>query len=228
MTTAADVLAWLAAEDSPEAAAGNARYGLPTDVHGVPVGAMKAEAKRIGTDHALARALWAEGGHEPRMMAVFLADPAALTRAEADGWVRDIDNWAICDTACFHLFDRTDWRWEPIRNWAGEEGEYVRRAAFAMLWALSTHDKAAPDARFTDHLDLFEAYATDGRTYVKKALDMALRAIGKRNAALNAAALKMAERLAVRDDPTARWIGRHVSAELTSAKVKARLARSGI
>ena len=225
MTTPADVLAWLAAEGSPEAAAGNARYGLPTDVHGVSVGAMRAEAKRIGTDHALARALWAEGEHEPRMMAVFLADPTALTRAEADGWVRDIDNWAVCHTACFHLFDRTDWRWEPIRDWAAEEAEYVRRAAFAMLWALSTHDKAAPDARFADHLDLFEAHATDARTYVRKALDMALRGIGKRNAALNAASLEVAERLAANQDPTARWIGRHTRAELASAKIQARLAR---
>lgn len=224
MTAPAEVLAWLAAEGSPEVAAGNARFGLPTDVYGVPVGAMRAKAKAIGTDHDLARALWTEGGHEPRMMAVFLADPERLSRAEADAWTAGFDTWAICDTACFHLYDRTDWRWEPIDAWAADAREYVRRAAFALLWALAVHDKRAPDDRFTRHFDLFRTHATDGRIYVKKALDMALRAIGKRRPALNAAATELAEELAARDDPTARWIGRHAARELTSDKLRARLA----
>jgi 3-methyladenine DNA glycosylase AlkD len=186
---------------------------------------LRAEAKKIGTDHDLALALWKSGGHEPRMMAIFLADHAVMTCEQAGDWVCATDNWAICDTACFHLYDRTDWRWTPIRAWAADEAEYVRRAGFAMLWALSVHDKVAPDACFIDQLDLFAAFATDRRTYVKKAIDMALRAVGKRNPALNAAAISTAEELAAMSDPTAAWIGRHTLAELQGDKVQIRLAR---
>ena len=226
MTRVADVLAWLKAEGSAETAEGNARFALPTDAYGVPVGAMRSQAKAIGTDHDLALALWDVGGaraYEPRMMAVFLADPKRLTRTEADRWTGTFDNWAICDTACFHLYDRAPFRWGVVRAWAMREEEYVRRAGFAMLWALSVHDKKAEDACFLDRLDLVRTHADDGRTYVKKAIDMALRAIGKRNLALNGAARTLASELAGADAPSARWIGAHARRELTSAKVRERL-----
>ena len=225
-TSVADVLAWLEATGTAKAAAGNARFGLPTEgVHGVPVGAMRAKAKAIGTDHALALGLWKNGAYEARMMAVFLADPKRLNRRTADAWCARFDNWAICDTACFHLFDRTDFAWDAPPDWTPDEREFVRRAGFALLWALAVHDKRAEDARFTDAFDLFRDASGDERPLVRKAVDMALRAIGKRGRALNAAARELAVELEASGDRTARWIGRHARRELESEKVRARIAK---
>lgn len=223
---ASDVVVWLESAGSSEAAAGNARFGLPTDVYGVPVGSMRARAKAIGPDHALALELWEEGAYEARMMAVFLAEPTQLDRATADAWCGAFDNWAICDTACFHLFDRTDFAWELPPGWAPDEREFVRRAGFATIWALSVHDKRADDDRFLETFDLFRHGASDARPLVKKAVDMALRAIGKRNRALNAAAIELAMQLKTSSDVTARWIGNHTLRELRSTKVQTRLAKS--
>jgi 3-methyladenine DNA glycosylase AlkD len=154
-----------------------------------------------------------------------VADPDEITREQADTWVREMDSWAICDTACFHLFDRMDFAWDAVPEWAASEDEFVRRAGYALIWALSVHDRAAPDDRFVGALALIERHATDERNFVKKAVNMALRAIGKRNAALNAAAIETARRLADSDDATAAWIGRHALRELESDKVRARLAK---
>ncbi len=199
------------------------RYGIPNDnAFGVPMGDMKRKAKTLGIDHPLAKALWAHGAYEARTMAVFLADPAALTQTEADAWVADFDNWAICDTACFSLLDRTPYAWAKLRQWAMDDREFVRRAGFATIWALSGHDKTAQEAVFTDTFDLFRMAARDDRPLVKKAVDMALRATGKRNRALNGAACALAEELAAWDDKNAVWIGRHALRELQGAKVQAR------
>lgn len=224
--TAAEVLAWLEAEGTEETVEGMTRYGIPNDrAFGVPMGEMRKFAKRIGRDHALALELWASGWYEARTVAVLVADPDEITREQADAWVREMGSWAICDTACFHLFDRTDFAWDAVPDWAASDEEFVRRAGYALIWALSAHDRAAPDDRFLEALALIERGATDERNFVKKAVNMALRATGKRNAALNAAAIETARRLAESDDATAAWIGRHAQRELESDKVQARLAR---
>lgn len=222
--TAEDVLRWLESNGTRAGIAALQRYGIVAErPFGVPVGVTKAYGARIGRDHALAAALWASGRYEARLLAVFVDDPARVTGAQMDRWAADFDNWAIVDTACFHLFDRTPHVWAKVRQWARSPAEFRKRAAFALLWSLSVHDKTAPDAKFTDCLPLIEQGARDERNFVKKAVNMALRAMGKRNAALNAAAIRTAERLAQQDAAAPRWVGSHALRELKSPAVQKRL-----
>jgi 3-methyladenine DNA glycosylase AlkD len=165
-------------------------------------------AKAIGTDHELAGELWKTGVYEARMLAAFVAEPARVTKAEMDGWCRDFDNWAICDTMCFHLFDRTPHAFDKIEAWAGRKDEFVRRAAFALLASVALHDKKAPDEPFLRALPLIERAAEDERNFVKKGVSWALRGIGKRNARLRAAAADLARRLSQSEHEAARWIGK--------------------
>ncbi len=219
------VLAWLKRHGTKATRDGMARYAIPSDkAFGVSVGTMRQEAKRLGRNHDLAAALWETGWYEARMMATFLAEPARITSAQMDRWVHDFDSWAICDTACFHLFDRSPYAWRKVALWSKQREEFIKRAAFALLWSLSTHDKGADDERFTEGLRFIELAATDERNFVKKSVNMALRSIGKRNHALNSAAKAVARRLAESTHATARWIGKDALRELTSSAVTQRLA----
>jgi 3-methyladenine DNA glycosylase AlkD len=175
---------------------------------------MRVLAKGIGRDHALALALWKTARYEARMLATLIDEPARVTSKQMDSWCRDFDNWAIVDTACFALFDRTPHAWTKVALWSRRRGEFQRRAAFALLWSLSTHDKAAGDSAFVEGLRLIEQAATDERHFVKKAVNMALRATGKRNAKLREASVGVARRLAASADPTARWVGKDALREL--------------
>jgi 3-methyladenine DNA glycosylase AlkD len=198
-----------------------ARYAIPSDkAFGVTVGALKKEAKRLGRSHELAEALWKSGWYEARMLASMVGEPARVTPAQMDRWCREFDNWAICDTVCFHLFDRTPHAWSKVTAWAGKRDEYVKRAAFALLWGLTVHDKQSGDDNFLEGLRLIEREATDERHFVKKAINMALRATGKRNPALRAAAVKVAQRLAESGDASAGWVGRDALRELGGAKAR--------
>jgi 3-methyladenine DNA glycosylase AlkD len=202
-----------------------ARFAIPaTNAVGIPVGALRAYAKKLGRDHALALALWKDGLYEARMLATFVDDPEQVTPAQMDAWCRDFDNWAICDTACFALFDRTPHAWAKVKAWAGRRDEFVRRAAFALLASLASHDAESGDAPFAQGLALIERASDDERNFVMKAVNWALRAIGERNAALNAAALKTAERLAASPDKAPRWIGKDALRQLASPAVARRLA----
>jgi 3-methyladenine DNA glycosylase AlkD len=192
-----------------------ARYGLPSDkAFGVSVKDIQSVAKGVGKDHAVAAALWKSGWHEARMLACYVDEPARVTSAQMDAWARLFDNWGICDTVCFVLFDRTPHAWTKVDAWAGRREEYVKRAAFALLWGLTVHDKQAADARFLRGLALIEHAAEDERHYVKKAVNMALRATGKRNPALRKAAVATAGKLARSDSASARWIGTDALREL--------------
>ena len=222
--TGDSVLAWLRDNASEEAREGMLRYGIPNErAFGLAMRDMKAYAKTIGKDHDLALTLWETAWYEARTVAAFIADPSAMTSAQMDAWAADFDSWAICDTACFHLFDRTDHAWGRVPKWARARSEFKKRAAFALLWGLSFHDKEAADERFVDALAWVEHGAQDERDYVKKSVDMALRAIGKRNRALNAAARDVAGRLAAEPGRAPSWIGRHALRELESERVQARL-----
>lgn len=204
---------------------GMARFAIPNDkAFGVSVGDLRKYAKELGRNHELATALWDTGWYEARMLAVFVDDPQQVTPAQMDRWCRDFDNWAICDTACFHLFDRTPHAWRKVQQWSGRREEFEKRAAFALLWSLSVHDKQAADEPFIRGLALIERAADDDRNFVKKAVNMALRAIGKRNAALHAAAMESAQRLAELTNTTSRWIGKDALRELKSTSVARRLA----
>jgi 3-methyladenine DNA glycosylase AlkD len=203
-----------------------ARYGIVmanNRVFGVSMESMRGLVKRLGRDHALAAGLWKAGWHETRILAAFVEEPGRVTPAQMDRWARAFDNWAICDGCCFHLFDKTPHAWAKVEAWSTREEEFVRRAAFALLASLSVHDKACADAPFVRGLALCEAAATDPRNFVKKAVNWALRSIGKRNLALHGSALDLARRLAASTDRTARWIGRDASRELESPAVLTRL-----
>src|SRR4030095_9623437 len=164
------------------------RYGIYTSkAFGVSMSNIQKVARPLGRNHELAAALWETGWYEARMLSSFVDDPALVTSAQMDRWVRDFDNWGICDTLCFNLFDRTPHAWKKVAQWSGKREEFVKRAAFALLWGLTVHDKQADDEQFINGLRLIERAASDERHFVKKSVNMALRAIGKRNQALNAA-----------------------------------------
>jgi 3-methyladenine DNA glycosylase AlkD len=223
---AQSVVAWLKRTGTKAYRDGLARYAIPSDkAFGVPVGTLRQHAKRLGRNHELAAALWDTGWYEARMLATFIDEPARVTSAQMDRWCRDFDNWAICDTACFHLFDRTPFAWEKVRQWATARPEFVKRASFALMASLVGHDKKAQDEAFLACLPMIEEGARDDRNFVKKAVNWALRSIGKRNAELNAAAIAASTRLVDSQSPSARWVGKDALRELTSPGVQERLAR---
>jgi 3-methyladenine DNA glycosylase AlkD len=204
------------------------RYGIYTNkAFGVSMSNIQKVAKPLGRSHELAAALWETGRYEARMLTSFIDEPARVTSAQMDAWVKDFDNWGICDTLCFNLFDRTPHAWRKVSQWCKREDEFVKRAGFALLWALTVHDKVSSDEPFRQGLILILRAASDERHLVKKAVNMALRAVGKRNSALNAAALAIARRLADSAEPAARWVGKDALRELTSPSVTRRLASRG-
>lgn len=220
------VLAMLRREANPSHREGLGRFGIP-DKHalGVPMARIQAIGKRIGRQHALAPVLWDTGVYEARLLVAFVSEPAQLGAMQMDRWCREFDNWAICDTLCFHLFDRTPHAWSKARQWSRRRGEFEKRAAFAVLAGLAVHDKRAPDEAFADGLRLIEGAAADPRNFVKKAVSWALRAIGQHRAALHAPAVALARRLAASDDATERWVGRDALRDLTRPQVLQRVAR---
>jgi len=223
----ARTIAWLEKTGTRTVRDGMARYGIPaTKAFGVSVGTLKTHAKALGKNHALALELWSSGWYEARLLASFVAEPAQLVVSEMNAWAKDFDSWAVCDTVCFHAFDRTPLAWGRIAPWAAASAEFHRRGAFALLWGLSVHDREASDAAFLDCFALIEKAASDPRDYVKKGVDMALRAIGKRNASLHAAALELAARLCESEAGSAAWIGRSVQRDLAKARPRAGKAAS--
>lgn len=175
------VLARLKAHATKATLDGMARYAIPSgNAYGVAMKDLKALGKQLGHDHALALALWDTGNYEARMLTSFVADPQKLTAAQMDRWCREFDNWAYCDTLAFNLFDRTPHAWAKVEKWSREPGEFQKRAAFALVWSLALHDKTASDAQFVKGLGLIERAADDDRNFVKKAVAMALRAVGTR------------------------------------------------
>lgn len=205
---------------------GMARYAIPSDnAYGVAMKDIKALGKQLGQNNDLAIALWNTSVYEARMLVSFVADPTLLTSRQMDRWCKDFDNWAICDAMCFNLFDRSPHRWAKVKQWSTSRKEFEKRTAFALLWSLSVHDKQATDDQFIEGLGLIERAAPDSRNFVKKAVNMALRAIGKRNRNLNSAAVLVARRLSDSQDPTVRWVGKDALRELTSPSVMKRLKK---
>jgi 3-methyladenine DNA glycosylase AlkD len=225
---AAEVLKWLEERGSKRVVQGMARYGIPSDgAVGVPMGALLKLAKQLGTDHELSLALWASGCYEARLLAALVGDPKRVTRRQMDAWAAGFQNWGDCDTVCFKLFDRVPFAFEKAPRWAKSPREFVKRGGFVLMACLALHDKAAPDASFLVFLPLVEKGATDERNFVAKGVSWALRAIGGRSPALHTAATATAERLAKSPDAARRWVGKDALRELTSPKLRARLARRG-
>lgn len=195
---------------------GYARFAIPSDrAFGVAMKDVQAIAKALGRDHDLAAVLWDTGWYEARMLCAYVDEPARVTPAQMDRWCRDFDSWAICDTLCFALFDRTPHAWRKVEAWAKKRGEFQKRAAFALLASLALHDKACSDEPFLDSLGLIERAADDDRNFVRKAVNWALRAIGGRKSQpLRSAAMNTARRLSGSTEASARWIGRDALRQL--------------
>jgi 3-methyladenine DNA glycosylase AlkD len=220
-----DALTWLERHGSKKHRDGLARYGIQaTNPLGVPMAAIQKLAKQLGRDHALALALWETNCYEARLLTAYVDDPALVTARQMDRWARDFDNWAVCDTLCFSLFDRTPHAWRKIEQWSSRREEFVKRAAFALLASVALHDKQAADAPFLRTLPIIEREAADERNFVKKGVSWALRLIGRRNLPLNAAAVATSRRLAAAAEPSARWVGKDALRELMSATVQRKLA----
>ena len=211
---------------SPKAAEGAARFGVnASNILGVSAPALRKLAKEIGTDHRLAGQLWRTGIHDARTLATLIDDPAQVTPSQMERWAKDFDSWAVCDAACGCLFDRTPYAWDKAVEWTARDEEYVKRAGFVLVAALAVHDKKAPDESFAAFLPYIKEHADDERNFVKKAVNWALRQIGKRNPHLNKLAIRTAKEIRALNARSARWVAADALRELTSEKVQARLKR---
>ncbi|XXF75182.1 DNA alkylation repair protein [Myxococcaceae bacterium GXIMD 01537] len=218
-------LSWLKEKSTQHDLDNLERFGIAAkNALGVSMANLRLIAKRLGRSHALAAALWDTECYEARMLAAFVEEPERVTPAQMERWCRDFDNWAICDTVCFHLFDRTPHAWDKVAKWCSRRDEFGKRAGFALLACLAAHDKASTEAQFLAGLKLVEQGAEDERNFVKKGVSWALRSIGNRGASLNAAALAVAGRLAASTEPAARWVGKDALRELKSPATLRRVA----
>jgi 3-methyladenine DNA glycosylase AlkD len=203
----------------PHNVAGMARYGISTaGCLGVPMPILRKMAREIGRSHETAEGLWQSGIHEARILAGLIDDPALVRDEQMEQWVRQIDSWDICDQLCGNLFCRTGLAVEKARSWSGRPEPFVKRAGFVLMAALAVHDKRADNALFASFLTLIAREAGDDRNFVKKAVNWALRQIGKRNRALNLLALETARKIRERDSRSARWIATDAIRELTDEK----------
>jgi 3-methyladenine DNA glycosylase AlkD len=222
----AETLSKLSGKANPANLDGMARYGIaPENRLGVPIPDMRTIAREIGRDHQLALGLWRTGVADARILASMIDDPALVTEKQAGQWVRDFNSWDICDQVCQNLFDKTSWAWKTIPAWANRDEEFVKRAAFALVACLASHDKSAGDERFIELFPILKRGASDERNYVRKAVNWAVRNIGKRNGRLNKAALRLAKEMQRMDSKAARWIAADAIRELESDAVRRRLQR---
>lgn len=205
----------LRAQARPDQLAGMARFGLTGDGRlGLAVPTLRALAREFRRDHELALALWDTGIPDAQLLAGMVAEPARLTLAQMDHWASGMRAWDVCDQACTNAFVKSPLAWDAIPRWAAREAEFEKRAGFALLAVAAVHQKQRPDADFLARLPLIEAAADDERNFVKKAVNWALRQIGKRSPALREPARRVAERLCGREEKSARWIGSDARREL--------------
>jgi len=209
---------------NPEAVAGMARYGInPKNTYGVSIPILRKMAKETGRNHPLAQKLWNSGIHEARILAGMIDLPEEVTEKQMERWVRDFDSWDVCDQVCSNLFDRTKFAHEKAIDWSGRKEQFVKRAGFVLMAALSVHDKKAEGKKFLKFLPIIKREARDERNFVKKAVNWALRQIGKRNLHLNQMAIETAKEIQKIDSKAARWIASDAIRELSSEAVQKRL-----
>lgn len=223
-TNAQDVIRALKSESDSGNLEGMKRFGISTKgALGVTIPKLRRLAKRVGTNHKIALELWDSGIHEAKILAAMVDDPDLVTERQLENWVAKIDSWDVCDCTCGNLFDRTQFAYKKAFEWAGRDEEYVRRAGFVLMAALAVHDKKMKDGDFVAFLKVIERGSTDERNFVKKAVNWALRQIGKRNMRLNRLAIATGKRIAGKDSKGARWIASDALRELSSKAVQARL-----
>lgn len=224
--TAKQVIAELKQNGSEYNRQGMSRFGIRVDkAFGVNVPVMRSLAKVIGKDHELALELWESGYHEARHVASMIDDPKLVSKAQMNKWVRDFNSWDICDGTCSNLFRKTPYAIEKIFEWCEKKDEFVRRAGFSLMCYVAVHHKTRDDEEFLEFFPLIKKYSTDERNFVKKAVNWALRQIGKRSVYLNEEALKLAKEVQALDSKSAKWIAADAIRELTNPKILARIKR---
>ena len=224
-----DVVAELRTAADPTRLPGMARVGINVErAIGVSIPNLRKLGRRLGPDHRLALDLWTTGIHEARILASMVDDPAEVARDQMETWAEDLDSWDLCDQVVGNLFDRTPFARRAARAWTARDEEFVKRAGFTLIATRAVHDPTAPDRTFTAWFPTIRRGAVDDRNYVKKAVSWSLRQIGKRNLALNAAAIAQAEVLVASTTTSARWVGRDALRELQLDETQRRLrAKAG-
>lgn len=208
---------------NPKNVEGMARFGIsPDKTFGITIPVLRNIAKEAGTNHKLALELWETGYHEARILASIIDDPEDVMESQIDKWVNDFDSWDVCDQCCTNLFRKTPFAYKKISEWSKRKEEYVKRAAFTLIAVLGVHDKKADDSVFIKFFPIIKKESTDERNFVKKAVNWALRQIGKRNINLNKEAIKLAKEILKIDNKAARWIAADALRELKSKSVKMR------
>ena len=221
-----EIIQQLKSLSNPVAIAGMKRFGIQTkNTFGVSIPHLRKIAKQIGKDHPLAQRLWTSGIHEARILASMVDDPKVMTEKQMEKWVKDFGSWDVCDQCCSNLFDKTSLAYRKAVQWSERDEEFVKRAGFVLMAVLAVHDKEMSDREFVKFLPIIKREATDGRNFVKKAVNWALRQIGKRNLNLNGMAIKTAKEIQKIDSKPAKWIASDALRELTSKKIQAKLCK---
>jgi len=219
-----EVLRQLKSLSNPEAVSGMARYGInPSNTYGVSIPNLRNMAKQIGKDHFLAQKIWSSSIHEARILACMIDDPKMVTEEQMENWAKGFDSWDVCDQCCMNLLDKTKYAYRKALQWSERREEFVKRAGFVLMATLAVHDKTANDSDFEQFFQIIKRESTDNRDFVKKAVNWALRQIGKRNAYLNSKAVEAAKEIQNIDARSARWIASDALRELTSEAVQKKL-----
>ena len=222
----ADITNRIKSLSDPGAVEGMARFGInPENTYGVSIPNLRQMAREAGKDHALALQLWSSGIHEARILASMVDDPKVVPEEQIDNWVEGFDSWDVCDQCCMNLFEKTRFAYPKAVEWSSREEEFVKRAGFVMMARLAVSDKKAGDRQFKGFFPIIKREALDNRNMVKKAVNWALRQIGKRNSTLNETAIRAAKEIQQMDSKSARWIASDALRELTSDAVQKRLKR---
>jgi 3-methyladenine DNA glycosylase AlkD len=225
MKTSKEIIAYLKSLNNEKNKAGMSRFGINTSkAFGVSIPVLRVIAKENKKNHQLALELWKTGYHEARILSAFIDNPKEVTEEQMENWVIEFNSWDVCDQCCGNLFDKTPFSYNKAKEWAHREEEFVRRAGFVLMASIAVHDKEAVDKDFVPFLKLIEKYAFDERNFVKKAVNWAVRQIGKRNLFLHQKAIETAHRIALQKHKSARWIASDALRELESDKIKSKLS----
>lgn len=221
-----DIIKELESLSRPKDVEGMARFGItPEKTYAVRIPELRRIAKVAGKNHQLALELWEADYRETRILACMIEDPKTMTEEQMNKWASEFDYWEICDQCCMKLFRMTPFAYKKIFEWSQREEEFAKRAAFTLIAVLAVHDKDAADGKFEQLFPIIIRESTDYRNYVKKAVNWALRHIGKRNLKLNRKAIEIAKQIDKMDSKSAKWIAKDALRELESDKIQNRLIK---
>jgi 3-methyladenine DNA glycosylase AlkD len=217
------ILKKLKSQANPQNVAGMTRFGInPQKTYGINLPVLRKMAKEIGRDHRLALKLWDSGIHEARILASMIDEAEKVSEKQMEKWVKDLDSWDVCDQVCSNLFDKTEFAYQKAFEWSKRKEEFIKRAGFVLMAALSVHDKEAKDKKFEQFFPIIKKEVDDKRNFVKKAVNWSLRQIGKRNSVLNKKAIVVAKEIQKMDFQSAKWIANDALRELKSEAIQKR------